>query len=381
MNTALEAGRRVVNERLPNGAAALHLAPGLAFLREDAAVFEAMLDGWRSQQLGGRNLRVESVNGVCGVVRRFRDHANEYPWAWTAALMDDWTTDLVSVRRLAPSTIRSYQNAVRQFCDFICSPHYGWVAECEERFGTHPIQICHEWNTSRHLQGYEGGPGRRPLTRTELQLLFDHADAEVPRRLESGRKGALGAYRDATLLKVTYAWGLRASEAVGLDVTDFYRNPHAPEFGDYGMLQVRNGKASRGSAPKRRSVASLRLWAVDAVQDYLDNMWPLLRNATSNAMWLSERGSRLRTRELSNRFAEYRRELGFDAVLTPHALRHSYVTHLIEDGVDPVFVQQQVGHAYQSTTAIYTAVSGDYANVMMRRAISGLVDTKKETGS
>ena len=65
----------------------------------------------------------------------------------------------------------------------------------------------------------------------------------------------------------------------------------------------------------------------------------------------------------------YRTALGLDEVLTPHALRHSYVTHLIESGVDPAFVQRQVGHLHQSTTAIYTGVSADYMNTMMSQAI------------
>lgn len=233
--------------------------------------------------------------------------------------------------------------------------------------------MCHEWNTTRHLQGHEGGPGRRPLTRVELQQIFDHADGEVGRRLEAGRKGAIAAYRDAALLKVTYAWGLRANEAVGLDVNDFYRNPHAPRFGGFGMLQVRNGKASKGGAPRRRTVATMFDWAVASIRDYTTNIWPLVRVSGSNALWLSERGTRLRPRELATRFAAYRDELGFDTALSPHALRHSYVTHLTEDGVDPTFIQQQVGHAYLSTTAIYTAVSGDYANKMMNDALERIV--------
>jgi site-specific recombinase XerD len=94
-----------------------------------------------------------------------------------------------------------------------------------------------------------------------------------------------------------------------------------------------------------------------------------MRTEDSNALWLSERGTRLRTRELSDRFGQYRDDLGLDRVLSPHALRHSYVTHLIEDGFDPEFVKQQVGHAYQSTTSLYTAVSGDFANKMMRQAL------------
>ncbi|WP_433685777.1 tyrosine-type recombinase/integrase [Nocardia sp. CA-119907] len=49
--------------------------------------------------------------------------------------------------------------------------------------------------------------------------------------------------------------------------------------------------------------------------------------------------------------------------------RRAYVTHMVEDGVDPKFIQAQVGHVYQSTTSIYTSVSGDFANTMMRQAI------------
>ena len=52
-----------------------------------------------------------------------------------------------------------------------------------------------------------------------------------------------------------------------------------------------------------------------------------------------------------------------------HCLRHSYVSHLIEDGVDPLFVQQQVGHCYASTTALYTSVSSDFRNRALRAAL------------
>jgi site-specific recombinase XerD len=51
-------------------------------------------------------------------------------------------------------------------------------------------------------------------------------------------------------------------------------------------------------------------------------------------------------------------------------LRHSYVSHLVEDGVDPLFVQQQVGHSWASTTAVYTSVSNDYKNKVLRQALA-----------
>lgn len=130
------------------------------------------------------------------------------------------------------------------------------------------------------------------MTREECQALFDYADEQVERAIRLGRKGALTAYRDATVLKVIYAWGLRCNEASKLDRVDWYRNPQAPELGKYGMLHVRWGKSSRGSAPRRRMVASVMPWAVEAVEDYLTNIRPRFRAADHPAMWVTERGGR-----------------------------------------------------------------------------------------
>lgn len=98
-------------------------------------------------------------------------------------------------------------------------------------------------------------------------------------------------------------------------------------------------------------------------------------SAASNALWLTERGTRLQARDVADRFGFYRDELGLDPALSPHCLRHSYVTHLIEDGVDPLFVQEQAGHVYQSTTGLYTAVSGDFKNKMLHDAIRAVLPT------
>lgn len=86
-------------------------------------------------------------------------------------------------------------------------------------------------------------------------------------------------------------------------------------------------------------------------------------------MWPTERQGRIRLAHIDDRFADWRDQLDLDPVLHPHCLRHSYVTHLIEDGFDPLFVQQQVGHRWGSTTALYTGVSGDYRNRVLRHAL------------
>jgi hypothetical protein len=148
------------------------LLDGVALLHPEDSVFEAMLEGWARQQRGGRRLQTKTVRGRLNAVRRFGEFTNGYPWQWSAADVDEWMTYLTAELKRAPSTIRSYQTALRLFCDYnyTTSPHYQWPAECEARFGTHPVQVCHEWNTAAHLVDYEGEPERRPMTRGEIQV-------------------------------------------------------------------------------------------------------------------------------------------------------------------------------------------------------------------
>ncbi|MFC7986735.1 tyrosine-type recombinase/integrase [Streptomyces sp. NPDC057336] len=355
--------------------ARLVLVQGVSLLHSEDAVFDAMLSGWERQQRGGRRLQPDTIDDRTGIVRRFAAYINAYPWQWTASDLDEWMMYQIGELKRAESTIRGYQGAIRMFCDYVTSPHYQWPAECEARFGTHPVRICHEWNTTAHRVDYEGQLARRPMTREEVQAFLDHADAEVERAVRLGRKGALAAYRDATVFKVMYGWGSRCTETSRLDEVDFYRNPRAPELGRFGALHVRYGKRTKGSPPRRSTTLTVMPWAAEAVCDYVTNIRPRYPAAASSAvLWLTERGGRLKPREIEARFAEYRDALGLEEALVPHSLRHSHVTHQIEDGADPVFVQRQVGHVYPSTTALYTGVSGDFINTMMRKVLDRALD-------
>ncbi|MDN5759298.1 MAG: site-specific integrase [Tomitella sp.] len=364
------------------GAAHLELVSGVVQLRPEDAVFEAMMRGFRAQQ-AARGLREETIATRELLVKRFMAFTNEYPWLWTAGQVDEWSQSLTAERHLAPSTIRQYQGGLRLFTDYLTDPRYGWVRECEKEFGpgAHPVPIVHEWNTIAHLNDYEGNPEARPFTREELQLFFDYADDQVERAVRSGHKGALAAYRDATLFKVVYGWGLRRTEAAKLDLVDWGRNPAATEFGRYGMLHVRYGKAKRGQTPRRRNVAATMGWAVEAVSDYVENVRPRFGHAEHPALWVTERGGRIKSAEINARFSAYRDALGLASVLVPHSLRHSYVTHLTEDGVDRRFIQSQVGHECDSSTAIYTHVSDDFMNTALRRALSPAFGALAEEGS
>ncbi|MGH3600353.1 MAG: tyrosine-type recombinase/integrase, partial [Pseudonocardiaceae bacterium] len=168
-------------------------------------------------------------------------------------------------------------------------------------------------------------PEARPLTREELQRFLDYADDQVDRAVRAKRQGALAAYRDATLFKVAYGWGLRRTETAKLDVADWGRNPAAPEFGRYGMLHVRYGKAVRGQPPRRRNVPSVMGWAVEAVADYVENIRPRFGCADHPAMWVTERGGRVQPAENNARFVAYREALDLPKGTSPHTLRHSFV--------------------------------------------------------
>lgn len=357
------------------GAAHLELVSGVAHLRPEDAIVEAMLRGWRSQQVA-RGLRIETIEARERLVRRFLAVTNEFPWGWLPGHMEEWTLSLTGEQHLAPSTIRGYQTGLRLFSDYLTDPRYGWGATCEEAFGpgVHPVPICHEWNTIAHLNEYEGDPEARPFARDELQAFLDYADDQVERAVTARRKGALAAYRDATLFKVIYGWGLRRTETAKLDLSDWGRNPAAPEFGRFGMLHVRYGTATRGSPPRRRNVLSLMGWAVEAVADYVENIRPLFGCANQPALWVTERGGRIKLAEINARFVAYRDALGLPTALTPHSLRHSYVTHLTEQGVDRRFIQEQAGHRCDTSTAIYTHVSSDFMNTALRKALAPALD-------
>ena len=124
----------------------------------------------------------------------FRRVRRGWPWQWRAEQLDAW----VAQGGWAHSTIRGYQGSVALFLEYLCDPHYGWAQACMERVGEIPTQICHEWNTATHVSVSEGRPERRPLTRDELQRLFDVADEAVvddrPGRAEGMVGGVSGCH-------------------------------------------------------------------------------------------------------------------------------------------------------------------------------------------
>lgn len=362
------------------GSAQLELVAGVIHLDERASVLEAMLSGWERQQRS-RLLADATIESRVALLRRFVEFAGSLPWEWDAGDVEDFTLSLMSgAQRLAPSTIRGYHMTLRLFCDYLLDGRYGWVAQCEQRFGVIPSQVCHDFNTVVHLAEYEGRPARRPFSYDELQHLFDFLDTRVERIRRSGRKGAWPALRDAQMIKTCYAYGLRRRELCQLDVLDLRPNPHMRQWGTFGAVHVRYGKSSRGGIPRRRTVLTVPEfdWVVGGLKQWVDEARPLLNPGDRAALWLTERRGRISVKTIDHRFAWLRDQAELDPALSLHCLRHSYVTHLIEFGYPERFVTEQVGHSYASTTAIYTSVSNDFKTKTLQAALSRVYATEEE---
>jgi site-specific recombinase XerD len=353
------------------GSAQLELVDGVSHLRPEQAVFEGMLAGWARQQRS-RFLKEVTITRRLFLVRRMVDFSGQFPWEWTPAEAEAFITEgAAHGRRPAMSTIRSNETQLRLFMEFVTDGRYGWARACDERFGTAPQQIFHEWNSVVHRSDFEGRPGRRPLSYDEVQALFDAADGRAAQIRKRRRKGALAAMRDAALLKTVYAFGLRRRESWGLDLVDLRHKPKIESFGRFGALFVRWGKASRGSPPKRRTVLTVPEmdWIVDVLEQWVSELRPLFGAGANPALWVNERHDRVSLRSINDAFEAARLAAELPEELDLHCLRHSYVTHLLEFDYPERFVQDQVGHVYASTLVVYAGVGDEYRNRLLRRSL------------
>jgi integrase/recombinase XerD len=162
------------------------------------------------------------------------------------------------------------------------------------------------------------------------------------------------ALRDRALLEVLYGTGARISEAVGLDVDDVWRREEPADDGPAGTVRL------LGKGSKER-VVPIGRYARAAVDAYLVRGRPALAAAGTGgpALFLNSRGGRLSRQSAWTvlRTAAERARLGVP--VSPHTLRHSFATHLLDGGADVRVVQELLGHASVATTQVYTLVTVD----------------------
>jgi integrase/recombinase XerD len=169
------------------------------------------------------------------------------------------------------------------------------------------------------------------LTVPEVETLLRQPDEKEP-----------GGLRDRAMLEVLYATGLRVSEITGLKPGD---------------INIAEGYVvCRGKGGKER-VVPVGETAVAAVRRYLNEVRPALDKKSSEALFLTRRGDPFTRQGFWKMLAGHARRAGLSAEVSPHVLRHSFATHLLERGADLRSVQLMLGHSQITTTQIYTHVT------------------------
>ncbi len=279
------------------------------------------------------------------------------------AAVRSFLTYLKMERGASPHTLRNYDADLRQFMDFLRTAHDGTLPgpgdvdayavrsflAARAGLGDAKSSIGRKLATVRSLFKYLGREGvvaqspaatvvtpkkdqrlPRVLSKEDAQRLMENPEAEEPR-----------LPRDQALLEVLYSAGVRVAELVGLNVED---------------VDLEAGTATVMGKGRKERVVLLGEKAVAAVRAYWrqagggEGKAPLFRNS---------RGGRLTARSVERIVAKQCRALPNFPIMSPHALRHSFATHLLDGGADLRAIQEMLGHASLATTQRYTHVTLD----------------------
>lgn len=281
-------------------------------------------------------------------------------------LLDIYATYLQKERNSSPHTLKNYLADLRQFFGYffeleptvprqgpgvlkLITPEVvrGYIASLLDKH--HPASVARKLASLRSFFNFWIRQGAM-----ESNPAKDVATPKIPRRvprflsvdetfqllsLPSG-EGLLGS-RDKAVMELIYAAGLRVSELVSLNVIDV----------DLTERHVR--VLGKGSKERVVPVGSK---AIEAVQQYLVHRTDTAKT-DEVALFVNRRGGRLTARSVERMMRKYLREANIDKRVTPHILRHTFATHLLNQGADLRGIQELLGHASLSTTQKYTHVN------------------------
>ena len=194
---------------------------------------------------------------------------------------------------------------------------------------------------------------RTPRKEKRLPTVLD--EAQVRRLIEQPDTSTFLGLRDRAILEILYSTGIRASELVGANIED------ADLIGE--VIKVRGKR-------KKERLAHLGSYATAAINDYLDarRLQPRAPMFDKRALILNRFGTRLSDRSLRRTINKYFRQAALLLKVTPHTLRHSFATHLLDRGADLRSVQELLGHESLQTTQIYTHVSTERLKKVYEKA-------------
>ena len=275
-----------------------------------------------------RNLSEQTIDAYRRDVVRMCSHARTLGRGGAGEITTDDLRRFILVLKdlgLAPSSIARNIAAIRTYFRFLLGENEV-VADPSER-----IDSPKAWKT---LPGV--------LTVAEIERLLEAPDLVHPL-----------AWRDRAMLEFAYASGVRVSELTGIRVRDLHLDDEfASVFG--------KGSKERLVPVGRRAIGALAI--------YLRETRPRLeRGKGEGRVFLNARGGPLTRMGVWKILQQHVQTAGIEKKVTPHTLRHSFATHLLEGGADLVAVQEMLGHADISTTQIYTHVDRSYLSQVHRQ--------------
>ena len=289
----------------------------------------------------------------------------------TSSLIEDFLEYLVVERACSQNTLISYKNDLFQFSE------QSGLSNLKNVKPQHIYQYLEHLNSKAYLPATRGrkiaslksfmaylhsegfiendptdmisNPRRyrnlpEVLKLTDVQKLLD-----IPLQCSSTSE----AMRDAAMLQIAYASGLRVSEIVNLDIEDV----------DFETESVR----CLGKGSKER-IVPVHQKALSMIDLYLSKGRNRFSHNKSDALFLNKRGTRLTRQGFWGVVKGYAKLIGLEDFITPHTLRHSFATHLLEGGAPLRHVQELLGHASISTTQIYTHLTVEFVREQYDKA-------------
>jgi integrase/recombinase XerC len=260
-------------------------------------------------------------------------------------------------KNVSPHTERGYRSDLEQLADFLGDRDLAGIGHQDLRqFLGHLItrkvkksSLARKLSAVRAYFKYlnregiiSGNPARLIATPKQDKRLPSVLTVDDALRLMNAPQGnAVDDLRDRAVLETLYSTGIRASELVGINFEDINRNDH--------LIRI------RGKGRKER-IVPVGSKALDAIDAYSARKNDKDRGAS---IFTGPSGKRLTARTVQRILGNYRKKLGLSQKASPHTLRHSFATHLLESGADLRAIQELLGHASLSTTQRYTHVNLD----------------------
>ncbi|MFQ5495072.1 MAG: site-specific tyrosine recombinase/integron integrase [Phycisphaerae bacterium] len=289
----------------------------------DLAQFCAFLAGDRSAATGGQSFG-QVTRGV-----RHGGGASDTAGASTTAVVST-TSASAKLREVAPDQVKS-------FLAFLGTQSYS-KSTIARKLAT--LRSFYKFCLRRgYVETHPLASIRTPKQEKRLPKYLELAD--ITRLLSTPDDKTLLGARDRAILEVLFSTGVRVSELVDMNFTDVDFDGHTVRV--------------RGKGKKQRT-APIGTTAVAAITKYVELRRADVRSGTfdQNALFVNKHGQRLSTRSVRRKLDKYLSEAGLDPRISPHTLRHSFATHMLNNGADLRSVQELLGHQSLSTTQVYT---------------------------